>query len=223
MFVGVFKVDVGRNKAALHHQYGVNHLACARHPALVPCHSFGRTNPGHVLAKQSVERDGLEHVALQRRCGVRINVIDVGRREVGIVQRACHGRNRPFVAGLRYAAAVARKAISHHFAQDCGTPRHGMVVLFEHQCSRTTARYQSVAVAVEGSRGTLRVVHALRKGAKGIECGHRVEVNLLCAAAKHRVLQPLFNHHVAQSDSVTATGACRTDGEVDAAQVENGA
>ena len=64
VFVGVFKVDVGRNKAALHHQYGVNHLACARHPALVPCHSFGRTNPGHVLAKQSVERDGLEHVAL---------------------------------------------------------------------------------------------------------------------------------------------------------------
>ena len=96
-----------------------------------------------------------------------------------------------------------------------------MLIVFEHQGSRTATWHESVAVTIERARGLLRLFHALGEGPERIERRHAVEIHFLRTAAEHAVLQPLPYHHAAQSNGMTAAGTRRTHAEVHATQPED--
>ena len=126
-----------------------------------------------------------------------------------------------FVAGLADDyGAIRREAVALDFGKDVGSASLRVVVAFEHQCCCSAARNQSVAVAVEGTAGFCRLVHAFREGTECVERGHAIVVCLLCSAAQHRLLQALFDEQIGQADGVAAAGTGCTDAEVHAFQVE---
>ena len=186
-------------------------------------HALGAADPRVGAFEQATQRTRLEGVTLRRGGGVGIHVVDVCRTEFGVGQRALHGHKRAFVAGLRYAASVARKAISDDFAQDVGSARHGAFVTLDNQCRCPTAGHESVAVAVERAGGASGFVHALGKGTERIEGGHGIFIDLLRTATEHHVLQSLPDEEIGQTDGVATAGAGCAHGEVGTSQAENGA
>lgn len=66
MLVRVLKIDVGSHKVVLHHDDGIDNLAGTSHPALMSRHRLGTADHGPLAVEQSVQGDGLIHVALRR-------------------------------------------------------------------------------------------------------------------------------------------------------------
>ncbi len=151
----MLQIDVGRHKAVLHHQHGIDRLAGACHPTLVPRHRLGAANPRPLPRKQAAERHRLLGIALRRGSGVSIDIVDPVRPDAGVGQCALHGDKGALLARLRDTAAVARKAVAADLGENAGTACLGVVVVLQHQSGCPSARHQAVTVAVERT-GRLR-------------------------------------------------------------------
>ena len=83
---------------------------------------------------------------------------------------------------------IARESPAQNLGQDRRTALHGMLIALNDECGSTTAGYQSVAVAVEGTAGLGGIVDAGREGLQGIKRGDAVHVVLFCTTTDDAVL-----------------------------------
>ena len=184
-------------------------------------HRLGRGDVGPVRAEHLVDGQRFVVVAQRRRGGVGVDVGNLSGLHARIRQTAQQRAARSVHVRHGDMLAVRRESVSGHFAQYRRAPAHRRVVAFEDHGRRASARYQPVAVLIEGARCRRGVRFALREGSQPVETADRIEVHLLRSAAYDALLQSLPDHQVSHADRVRAAGAGRREGEVDAPQVED--
>ena len=91
---------------------------------------------------------------------MRVDVVDSGCGQAGIVERMLHGASRTTSAGARqgHVIPVGRHAVADHFAVDVSVPSEGVFSFLEDQSCRPFPHDESVAIGVEGTTGALGVV-----------------------------------------------------------------
>ena len=100
--------------------------------------------------------------------GVRVDVVDVGRRQPGQLDRAGDGVTGPLAARVRLddVVAVGRDGRAHQPGQDGGAARLGVFLgLDEHQRAGL-AEHHAVAIGVERAAGAGRIVVVGRQPAQ---------------------------------------------------------
>ena len=107
---------------------------------------------------------------------MRVDVVDVGGRKPGALQRRRHAaKGAVAILGRRGdVVGVAGQAVADDLGIDLGAARLGMFQLFEDDDAGALAHDEAVAVAVIGTRGLFgRVVAIGRERAAGGEAGER--------------------------------------------------
>src|SRR5262249_41757119 len=128
------------------------------------------------IADQTLYRVELDLVAQRRRGPVGIDVVDLGGRGAGALERHGHAAEGAVaILGRRGdVVGVAREAVADHFGIDLGAAALGAFVLFEHHDARPLAHHEAVAVTVIGARGARGfIVEAGRERAAGAESRDR--------------------------------------------------
>ena len=105
----------------------------------------------------------------------------------------------------RDVVGVGRETSSGHLGVNLGTARKSMVQLLKYQRTGTFAEHETVAVQIEGTAGSPRVVVAGRQGPHVAETSD--------ADFRHSTLAAADNHHVGLAEAYQvesiADGSCR--------------
>src|SRR5258707_15580157 len=97
---------------------------------------------------------------------MRVEVLDVARREPGLPKRRRHGTGRAFAVfrSRSDVVGIRRGSVADQFGHGLCTPRPRMLQRFDHEDTRTFAHHEAVAVPVEGAGCALgRLVEAGRR------------------------------------------------------------
>ena len=127
------------------------------------------------VADQALDRAELDRVG-HGRGAVRVDVVDVGRRKPGALERGSHAAEGAVaVLGRRGdVIGVAGQAVADDLGIDFRAARLGVLQLFEDDDAGALAHDEAVAVAVIGPRRLFRRVVALGgQRAAGGEAGER--------------------------------------------------
>ncbi len=98
-------------------------------------------------------------IADRRRCGMGVQMLDIGRRDVGLCQSDIH-RAPGAVAVLAtgcHVERIGRRAVADQFGDRLRAARQGMIQFLEHHDAGAFAHDEAVAVAIERTRGALRI------------------------------------------------------------------
>ena len=123
----------------------------------VPDRRLGRGHaetPGRV-PDQPLHRAELDLVAERRRGPVRVDVVDLRRRDAGALERRRHAALRAVTVrrGGGDVIGVARHPVADQLRIDLCAAALGVLVLFEHDAGRALAHDEPVAVAIVRPRG----------------------------------------------------------------------
>ena len=129
---------------------------------------------GTLGPKTRFKRVGLDPVVGRGRGAVRVDVVDVCRRQPGVGYGRRHRPHRPVPVrvGLGDVVGVGGGAVADQLGQDRGAPAEGELPLFEDESGRPLAQHETVPVDVEGPGGPLRLVVAGRERLHGGEAGY---------------------------------------------------
>ena len=131
-------------------------------PSGVADHGLGRADRerGRVLAEDPVDRLALAGVVVLRRGAVRVDVVDVGRRDAGVGDRLLHAARRALAARRRRrdVEGVGAGAVADHLAEDAGAAGLGVLERLQHQDAGALRHHEAVAVAVERAARPLGLV-----------------------------------------------------------------
>ena len=116
------------------------------------------------VAGQPLDRPNLDFVAERRRGSVRIDIIDVARRNPGALDRRRHGPVGAIAAllGRGDVIGVPRHAVTDEFGINSGAARLGVFVGFEDDAAGALAHDEPVAVLIVGPRGLFWPVVEIR-------------------------------------------------------------
>ena len=93
----------------------------------------------------SLDGIGLVDVVECGRGTVRIEIVDLGGVDAGILDGKVHGRARPVDIGIDHVFRVRRHAKAHQLGQDIGTAASGVLVFLKHQDTGAFRKGGSVA------------------------------------------------------------------------------
>src|SRR5438552_3245481 len=122
----------------------------------------------------------LDLVAKRRRGAMRIDIVDVGWRNVGAANCGSHAAKCAVTVLRRRGdmVGIPRKTVADKLAVNARTPLFGVIVFLEHDRARAFSHDKSIAIAVVRPRGALwRLVEAGRKRAARRESGKRNPVD----------------------------------------------
>uniref|UniRef100_A0A8W7PTP0 Uncharacterized protein n=1 Tax=Anopheles coluzzii TaxID=1518534 RepID=A0A8W7PTP0_ANOCL len=144
-----------------------------------------------VLSEKCPYRTGFYRITDRRRCGVCINVPNVGNRYATIGKGSLHRqqRSRPILPRCRQMGRIARQSIPEYLAVDwCSSPQ-GMLQLFQHENGRPLAHHKAIATLVERSGRCRRfVVECRAERSQPTESGNPERTDASFRTATH--------HHV---------------------------
>jgi hypothetical protein len=131
----------------------------------MPGHRLGGTDRQlmGMLAERPLDGVGLRAVSRRCRGAVRINVVDLMRRDAGVPQGVLH---HPVcaIAVLRWSGNVKRvaaHAITHDLGENRRSPPPRRLQFLQNQDARALADNEPIAVAVERTAGVRRIVVVL--------------------------------------------------------------
>src|SRR6202045_3579396 len=98
-------------------------------------HGLGGAYRDSAFAEEATDRMSFEYVANRRRGSVGIDVADVGRLQLGVMQRVLHDAEAAFVLGrgLRDVVGVATHAVADELGQNGRVPALGEFEVLEDQ------------------------------------------------------------------------------------------
>ena len=128
-----------------------------------------------MLAEDRLDRRRLVAVVERRRGAVRVDVVHVFGREVGLLQRATQRPRQPRAAGRRLGdvVRVRRRGVADDLGVDVRATRARHLQILQHQHARALAQHEAVALGVEGAARAGRIVVMARERAHVVEGGHR--------------------------------------------------
>ncbi len=152
-----------------------------------------------------------------------IDVIDIGRRQTGALQRHGHAAEGA-VAILGWGGnveGIAGQAVTDHFGIDLGAARLGVLEFLEHNDPCTLAHDETVSILVIGTRGRLRIVVARRRQSlAGGKAGERNAADRRFRAAGHHYVGIAESDQPRRiADGMGAGGAGRNDRMIGTAQL----
>ena len=121
---------------------------------------------GHLGAKDAVNRLRLCGVAHVSSSGVRVDVLDIGRRQFCVPQGCIYRDTDSVRIGISRVCAVAARTISDDLRVDGGATTASVLILLEHQAARAFADHQAIAAAVKRARGLLGALVEARRGSE---------------------------------------------------------
>ena len=142
------------------------------------------------LAEDALDRGRLGGVVGRRRGAVGVDVVDVVRRQAGVVERQADGALGAFAvdAGRDDVVGVRAGAVAGELGEDAGAAALGVLQRLEDEDAGALGADEAVAVGVEGTAGLRRVVGAGREGAHDVEAGEAQLADAgLAAAGDHDV------------------------------------
>ena len=159
ILVQAFYIDIRGDKVVLHHQYGVDNLTSAGHPALMSGHGLGGAHR-RLAAKYLMNGFSLIGIPYGGGGGMCIDIVYLGGLHGGIGQCACHRLSRAFHIGGGYVSAIGGEAIAYYFGKDgCSTALRALVG-FQYECCCSPTGHQAITRGIEGARGLLRGILA---------------------------------------------------------------
>jgi hypothetical protein len=97
------------------------------------------------FAEYLLDRARLDAVALGDGRAVRIHAIDVGRRNLRILEREPHGLAGAVDVGVDHVGAVRRQSRAAELGENVGAARLGVVHRFEHEYASSLGQHGAVA------------------------------------------------------------------------------
>ena len=170
-----------------------------------------------VITEHLLERERFRRIVERCRAAVGVDVLDISRRDVAVGERALH-RSR----GLRsvrprggHVMRVIRVSISYELGVDMGASGARALQFLEHEDGAALAHHEAIAVAVEGSRGSLRLVVARRHSTNDRErAKSEWRERRLGGAAEHDVRIAVANLTEAVTDRDRARRAAHRVGAI---------
>src|SRR5690606_14175200 len=104
-------------------------------------------------AERQLERIGFVLVAQRRGRAMGVDVVDLVGVDAAIAQGVQHTAARAVFVGRRDVMRVGAHAVAREFAVDARAALFGVFVFFEHQHASAFAQYETIAIAVPGTRG----------------------------------------------------------------------
>ena len=95
----------------------------------------------------------IRRIVERRRAAVGVDVLDIGRRDVAVGERALHRPRslRSVRSRGGHVMRVIRVSISHELGVDMGTTGTRAFEFLEHEDGATLTHHEAISVAVEGS------------------------------------------------------------------------
>src|ERR1051325_1425784 len=147
--IGRLVVDRRRQHVFLHHQRRDGRLEPAGGAEEVAGHRLRRADGElvGVLAEDALDRQRLRFVAERRRRAVRVDVVNVGRLQAGVLQRAAHDVDHPdaVLRGRGDMIRVEAHALTGQLAEDPRAAGDGALALLEKQDAGSLAHDEAVA------------------------------------------------------------------------------
>src|SRR5271163_2927843 len=177
-------------------------------------HRFRGTD-GHLLrefAKDPLQRPRFDHVAQRRRRAVRVDVADIGRVELGILESGSHHAERAVAVGrgLRDVVRVARHAVANDFGKNIRVALLRVLERFEDQNPRPFANDKSIAPRIERPAGVSGIVIARRERFHSSKSANPHWRNRgFGAAANHHLGCPALDNFKRIADSMSGSRTCR--------------
>jgi hypothetical protein len=201
-------------------QHGRDRLHGAGAPEQVPGHGLGRRHgdvPGRV-AERDPDRHRLGDVADRRRRGVGIEMPDVRRLQVAVVEGVAHRRDRTGTrwVGLGDVVRVGADPGAGELGVDAHAARLGVFSGLQHDHAGALAEDESVASLVVGTARSLRLVVALRQRHHVGERGQRQRVDGSLGAAGDDDVRAAVPDHVQPVGERLRTRGTGADRRVDA-------
>src|SRR5438128_5229483 len=187
-------------------------------------HRFGRADGNFgLLAKNLLDRFCFADVAETGRSGVGVNVIDVVRRNLRVIERQLHGA-RSASAILRrrgHVIGVRRKSVAGKLAIDFRSALLRVFELFHNGNSSAFTYDETVTIAIERARRALRFVVALAERFHRRKTGQTKFDDRRFGTAGHKNIGVAeFNHAPRFADGVIGSRTSGDDAHVGAAQSE---
>src|SRR5438128_1336347 len=187
-------------------------------------HRFGRADGNFgLLAKNLLDRFCFADVGETGRSGVGVNVIDVVRRNLRVIERQLHGA-RSASAILRrrgHVIGVRRKSVAGKLAIDFRSALLRVFELFHNGNARAFTYDETVTVAIERARRALRFVVALAERFHRRKTGQTKFDDRRFGTAGHKNIGVAeFNHAPRFADGVIGSRTSGDDAHVGAAQSE---
>ena len=109
-----------------------------------------------VVAEDLLDGDGLVAIVFLGAGAVGVDVVDIGRLELGICEGRLHGLDRAEAFGVLIgdAESVGRRSIAHHFGEDLRAAFLRMLERFENDHARAFAENEAGAVGIERAAGS---------------------------------------------------------------------
>jgi hypothetical protein len=120
---------------------------------------------------------------------MRVEVLDVARREPGLAERRRHGTGRAFAAFRSRSDVVGIRcsSVANQFGHGLCAPRPRMLQRFDHEDAGTFAHDEAIAIPVEGAGCVLgHLIEAGRKGPRRGEAAKADEIDAGFRATAHR-------------------------------------
>src|SRR6266436_3148378 len=188
-------------------------------------HRFGGTdrNLVRVVAKNFFDRLGFTDIAKTGRSGVGVDVVDVVRRNLRVIERQLHGpRGASAVFRRRgHVVGVGGKSITGELTIDLRAALLRVFELFDNGNARAFADDETVAVPIERARRALRFVVALAERFHRGKTGEtKFDDRSFGTAGDKNIGVAKFNHPPRFADGVIGSRASGDDAHVGAAQTE---
>ena len=157
-----------------------------------------------------LDRAGLDHVSGGGRGAVGVDVVDVARRDPGILERESHATpgTGPVIGRKGDVEGIAAHPEARHLRVDARTARARMLETLENHHPGSVRQNESVAVLVPGAARALRIVIARRQGARRREARKPGRRGRHFRSARHHAVGvPALDHPRRVPDAVRAGGA----------------
>ena len=167
----IVEIDRRRRDVVANRQDAEDRLDRAGRAEQMADRRFGRRHR-HLrggIAEQPLDRAEFDLVAERRRGAVRVDVVDIGRRDAGALHRGAHAAEGAIAVRRRRGdvIGVAGQAVADHFGVDLRAALLGVLVFLEHHDAGALAHHEAVAILVVGTRRLFgRVVETGRQRAR---------------------------------------------------------
>src|SRR4030081_4005245 len=170
----IVEIDGGRRDVVANRQNREDRLDGAGRAQQMADRGLGRRHRdlGRRIAHHALHRVELDLVAERGRGAMGIDVVELGRRDAGALERHGHAAiGAVAVLGRRRdVIGVARQPVADELGIDLRAAAARMLVFLQHHDAGALAHHEAVAVLVVGTRGARRlVVEAGRERAGGRE------------------------------------------------------
>ena len=189
----------------------------------VTCHTLCGTyrNLG-VITEYFLDSDRFKGIVVRRACAVCIDVIDIVRRDAGILDGHVNGLCSTFTLRIRRCdvICIGGGTVSYDFTVDLSTSVFSVFQFFQDQESCALAQDESASFHVERDGSSVRIcrrVHGCHIGKAGK--GYRSQ-NGFCTACHNNVVISVLDISVSFSYIVGTCCTCRNDTEADTFRIE---